>query len=195
MSEIIFKKSTINPITPGTGAISLFAKLDGNLYIVNDDGIINQVGGGSVFTSLVDCPSDYIGNAGKVVTVNNTETGLIFTTSSGGNGTGNVSKYEFMVIFTGTNPTSITGLPIDWSYTITSADITITHSVGVAPISIHYFGLNTVGSEQLWRYRLPTAANELTISNSNITTQFTFRLNTSVASADASGQAKVIVNF
>jgi hypothetical protein len=47
-----------------------------------------RVGGGGVvqFTALVDTPSSYVGQAGKVAAVNATETGLEFINTSGGSG-------------------------------------------------------------------------------------------------------------
>jgi hypothetical protein len=51
-------------------------------------GFTGSSGGVNQFTELTDTPSSYTGHAGKVVVVNETETGLEFTTAGTGGGGG-----------------------------------------------------------------------------------------------------------
>ncbi|MBK8139545.1 MAG: hypothetical protein IPK52_27660 [Chloroflexi bacterium] len=55
------------------------------LYLYDGAGWVAVGSGGAVaFTDLTDAPSSYTGEAGKVVAVNGTETGLEFVTVGGG---------------------------------------------------------------------------------------------------------------
>jgi hypothetical protein len=104
--------------------------------------------------------------------------------------------YKFTVQFTNMDPTSIIGsLPAGWSATFSGSYVTITHTVGRAPAMVSYMGYNTGSGTATWRFRFPTAANELTILDSASTTKFTFALTTSVAAADLGGKAIINVFF
>lgn len=108
------------------------------------------------------------------------------------------SVFQFTVNFDGAsgNPLStggLTGLPAGWSYTVNGADVTVTHTAGTSIKTINYWGRTTsTGTDH---FRSPTSANELTIPYANINTQFIFRINTSIAGADAGGTARIIAHF
>ena len=101
--------------------------------------------------------------------------------------------FEMTVQFSGSNPGSVSGLPSGWTASISSADITVTHTVGKAIKAIQYWGYSPSGGVE--RYRLPSASNEASIPYANRTTQFTFRITTAVAGADTDGSARVVMGF
>ena len=103
------------------------------------------------------------------------------------------TMYEFSVSYTGTSPTSVYNLPSGWTYAIASNDITITHTVGKEVNDVTYWGF-TAGTN-LWHARYPTAANELTMTNSTKTTAFTIRVSNTVVGCDAGGLARIICFF
>jgi hypothetical protein len=108
------------------------------------------------------------------------------------------SVFQFTVNFDGAsgNPLStggLTELPAGWSYTVNGADVTVTHTAGTSIKTINYWGRTTsTGTDH---FRSPTSANELTIPYANINTKFIFRINTSIAGADAGGTARIIAHF
>lgn len=101
--------------------------------------------------------------------------------------------FEMTVQFSGSNPDSVSGLPSGWTASISSADITVTHTVGKAIKTIQYWGYSSSGGVE--RYRLPSASNEASIPYANRTTQFTFRITTAIAGADTDSTARVVVGF
>mgnify|MGYP001563895104 FL=1 len=104
---------------------------------------------------------------------------------------GNATCYAFTVNFDGSgNPLSTSGLPSGWSTSIAGSEVTVTHNIGTPPKSISYFGLNT-DSGSVWRYRLPTAANEVKYNNATLNTEFIVTVNTSITGASLSSSAKV----
>ncbi len=133
-------------------------------------------------------------------------TGIVLTSPSNGqllqyNGTnwvnatvassGNAGSYNFIVNFDGAgNPASTSGLPSGWSTSISGAEITVTHNMGMPPCAITYFGLDTSGTPT-WRYRVPTASNEAKFTNAAMNTQFTITVNTAITAASLSSSAKV----
>jgi len=58
------------------------------------------------------------------------------------------------------------------------------------PKMIAYFGLNT-DSGSVWRYRLPTAANEVKYNDATKNTQFIVTVTTSITGASLSSSAKI----
>jgi hypothetical protein len=190
-----------NPVTPSTAFTSLtdaptsYVGMANKVVSVNASGtgltFTNPVTPITTFTTLSDTPDTYTGMANKVVSVNASATGLTFTDLA----SSTVQKFEFIVVFGASNPSSITNIPSGWSSNINSSDITIIHTIGRPPASIHYHGLGTLNGQATWRYRLPTAANEMSIPDINKNSEFTFRINTSIAGADASSIARIVVLF
>lgn len=200
MSELVFRKSSVAPSAPGFGEVTFYVKTDGKLYMKDENGVETPVASGgstgsSTFIGLTDVPASYAGMAGKVAAVNSAENGLVFIDPPSGGGTGDVQKFEFIINFGASNPASITGLPTGWASSISSADVTIVHTTGKPPVSIHYYGLGTLNGQPTWRYRLPSAANEMVVPDANKNSEFTFRINTSVAAADSNSQARIVVLF
>ena len=101
--------------------------------------------------------------------------------------------YEFSVSYTGSAPTSVYSLPAGWAYAISANDITITHTVGKEVNSVTYWGY-TAGTG-LWHARYPTAANELTMTNSTKTTTFMVRVSNTVIGCDSGGLARIVCLF
>lgn len=198
MSELVFRKSVVSPNAPGLGEVTFFVKSDGTLTMKDEAGVETPVGSGggaTSFTALTDVPAAYTGMAGKVVAVNANENGLVFIDPPQGGGNGDVQKFEFVINFGASNPQSLSGLPAGWNSSISSADVTIVHTVGRPPISIHYYGLGNLNGQPTWRYRVPSAANEMIVPDGTKNSEFTFRINTSVAAADANGFARIVVLF
>jgi hypothetical protein len=103
------------------------------------------------------------------------------------------SVYEFNVTYSGSSPSVITNLPAGWSSSIATNDVTITHTVGRPVNDVTYWGY-TAGTG-LWHARYPTAANELTTTNSTKTTAFTVRISNTVVGCDTSGSARIVCFF
>ncbi len=104
---------------------------------------------------------------------------------------GNAGSFSFIVNFDGSgNPASISSLPSGWSTSISGSEVTVTHNMGMPPSMVSYAGLDTSGTPT-WRYRLPTASNEVKFTNAAITTQFVITVNHSVTGASLSSSAKV----
>lgn len=103
------------------------------------------------------------------------------------------TTYEFTLNYTGSSPTSITGLPSGWSVSISANDVTITHTVGRQIKDITYWGYTA--STDTWRARYPTAANELKMANDTKTTAFTIRVSNTVVGCDSGGIARVVCFF
>jgi hypothetical protein len=103
------------------------------------------------------------------------------------------SVYEFNVTYSGSSPSVITNLPAGWSAAIATNDVTITHTVGRPVNDVTYWGY-TAGTG-LWHARYPTAANELTTTNSTKTTAFTVRISNTVVGCDTSGSARIVCFF
>lgn len=105
----------------------------------------------------------------------------------------NPNFYSFTVNFTGSNPTSVTNLPAGWTSAINGTDVTITHNIGSPLCAIHYWGHSDSGGVE--NYRLPSSSIPATIPSATATSQFTFRITTSVAGADIDSYARVVVGF
>jgi hypothetical protein len=103
------------------------------------------------------------------------------------------ATYEFTLNYTGSLPTSITNLPADWSYVISSNDVTITHTAGRQVKDVTYWGY-TAGTD-LWHARYPTAANELTMADGTKLTAFKIRVSNTVVGCDSGGNARVVCFF
>lgn len=193
MSQIILGKNTISPNAPSSNEVAVYAKTDGRLYVKGSDGVETPVAATPVtaFTSLTDTPASYAGNAGKLLAVNGTADALTFVDPIPGTS----AAFSFIVEFGATDPQNVTGLPTGWNWSISGTDVTITHNVGRPPASIHYYGYSLFGGSPIWRYRLPTAANEMYLPDALVTTTFVFRLSTSVVATDANGRAMVSVVF
>jgi hypothetical protein len=107
--------------------------------------------------------------------------------------TGNAQTYQFRVDFAGSNPSTVSNLPSGWTYTISSTDITITHSANSNPKFLSYLGYTA--STNSYHYRQPSSANEMMIDGSAPLSKFTFRINTAVVASDNDGYAYINVNF
>jgi hypothetical protein len=103
------------------------------------------------------------------------------------------SVFNFQVNFTGSNPSSVSGLPTGWTASIVDSDITITHNVGKPLLTINYWGHSVSGGVE--NYRQPSSSVPATIPSANANTKFTFRITTAVAGADIDSYAKVVVGF
>ena len=103
------------------------------------------------------------------------------------------SDYEFSVSFNGSAPNAVTSLPAGWSASISSNDVTITHTVGKQVKDVTYWGYTA--SSALWHARYPTASNELTTTNAGKTTAFTIRISNTVVSCDSGGTARIVCFF
>lgn len=106
---------------------------------------------------------------------------------------GDQNTFEFTLVFTGSAPTSVTNLPTGWSYTISSNDVTITHTVGKQICDVAYWGY--AAGTDIWRARYPTATNELTTTPATNTTAFKIRVSNTVVGCDTSGTARVVCFF
>ena len=114
----------------------------------------------------------------------------------GDGGGGNSNLFSFQVNFDGAGaPSTVTELPTGWTSQISGNIVNITHTVGVNPKFISYLGYSTGTGSGTWRYRVPTAANEMFVVDAIKTTVFSFIINTSVTAADLNGKAIVNVNF
>ena len=118
------------------------------------------------------------------------------TVSSGGNVDPNTTLgYNFTISFDGNGyPLSTTSdLPAGWTLSVANTtEVTVNHTVGKMPKSLSYLGL-TGGTK--YRYRLPTAANEMSIDMSTKNSSFKFIVTSSVAGADTSSTAVVNLLF
>jgi hypothetical protein len=103
------------------------------------------------------------------------------------------SVFEFNVTFSGSSPGAVTGLPIGWSSSISSNDVTITHTVGKEVKDVTYWGY-TAGTD-LWHARYPTSTSELTTTGATKTTAFKIRISNSVVSCDTNGTARIVCFF
>ena len=108
----------------------------------------------------------------------------------------NVIKHSFQVNFDGAGaPSTITDLPIGWTSSINGNLVTVTHNINMMPFSIFYLGYSTGTGIASWRYRVPTAANEMLVEDSTKNSKFAFIINTSITAADLNGKALVNVSF
>ena len=103
------------------------------------------------------------------------------------------SDYEFSVTYSGSSPSSVSGLPAGWSASISSNDVTITHTVGKQVKDVTYWGYTAASG--LWHARYPTASNELTTTNAGKTSAFTIRISNTVVSCDSGGTARIVCFF
>lgn len=113
----------------------------------------------------------------------------------GGGVGGGSSVYTFRVNFAGGEVSGTQDLPVGWTSSVSAPNVTITHNAGSYPKIITYLGYNTDGDVPTLRYRLPTAANEMTIVDSTKTTIFKFIISSAVAAASSNGYALVSISF
>lgn len=114
--------------------------------------IANPPGAGgwpTAFIGLTDVPATYVGQAGKVATVNPGETGLIFSTAGGGGGTGTVTS----VVSTdgsatlGASPTTVPDITVVKAPKLSTARTIAGVSFdGTANIAIDHTGLTSIGT-------------------------------------------------
>jgi hypothetical protein len=191
----------------GGSASSAGTGTDGS-SIVNNAGLLRRILGKGI--SLVGQATLKIVSPSIIVGVNTysdpTSLAFVNAASSSQDGNGNVvvtlptgggsvaqTTFEFGVTFTGSDPTAITGLPSGWTSSISSNDVTITHNVGTKLRNIAYWGLSISGGVETLRG--PSASVPCTIPTTTATTQFVFRINTSVANADSGGSARIVAFF
>jgi hypothetical protein len=103
------------------------------------------------------------------------------------------SDYEFSVSYSGSSPSAVTGLPPGWSASISSNDVTITHTVGKQVKDVTYWGYTAATG--LWHARYPTASSELTLTESTKTSAFKIRISNTVVACDTGGTARIVCFF
>jgi hypothetical protein len=108
-------------------------------------------------------------------------------------GLGNTESYQFTVSFDASgNVTTVSDLPAGWASAINGNIVTITHTTGYMPTQITYWGFDATNG---WQLRMPTAGYQVTIPVGSETTEFKLNVNSVVAGADVSTEAKVNVIF
>jgi len=112
---------------------------------------------------------------------------------SGPAGLGTADTFEFTVTFNGSAPQTISNLPIGWGSSISSNDVTITHTVGKQVKDVTYWGYTA--SSDLWHARYPTASNELTMTEGTKSSAFRIRISNTVVSCDSGGTARIVCFF
>jgi len=101
---------------------------------------------------------------------------------------------QFRIDFTSTGDFSTgTFLPSGWSYDNVGNVCTITHTTGVMPKFISYYGHKT--SDNSFHYRVPTGAYEVVVKRSDIQDKFSFTVTAGIAGGENSGYALVQVMF
>jgi hypothetical protein len=101
---------------------------------------------------------------------------------------------QFRIDFTSTGDFSTgTFLPSGWSYDNVGNVCTITHTTGVMPKMISYFGHKT--SDNSFHYRFPTGAYEIVVKRGDIQDKFSFSVTAGIAGSENSGYALVQVMF
>jgi hypothetical protein len=113
--------------------------------------------------------------------------------ATGPAGSGSSDTFEFTVNFTGTAPTSTSGLPSGWSSSFSGNDVTITHTVNKQVKDVTYWGYTSGTS--IWHARYPNATSELSTTNTNKLVSFTMRLSNTVVGCDSGGQARIVCFF
>jgi hypothetical protein len=113
--------------------------------------------------------------------------------SDGGTGTSN--SFTFKVNYSGSNPNTVTELPVGWSAVVGGSNVTITHNVGTFPKLMTFLGYNNDSSPASLKYRVPSAANEMIIVDSTKNSIFTFAITTAVTASSLSQYALVTVLF
>jgi len=109
---------------------------------------------------------------------------------SGGAGSGS-SAFTFRVNFSGASPASVAEVPVGWNVTLNGTTVNVSHNVNTFPKFISYLGFNT----DTYRYRTPSAFDEMTFANSTKLTNFAFALTNDIAGSQQSGHAYVSVLF
>jgi hypothetical protein len=112
---------------------------------------------------------------------------------SGPAGTGTADTFEFTVTFNGSAPQTISNLPTGWGSSISSNDVTITHTVGKQVKDVTYWGYTA--SSGFWHARYPTASNELTMTEGTKSSAFRIRISNTVVSCDSGGTARIVCFF
>jgi hypothetical protein len=112
---------------------------------------------------------------------------------SGPAGTGTADTFEFTVTFNGSAPQTISNLPAGWGSSISSNDVTITHTVGRQVKDVTYWGYTA--SSDLGHARYPTASNELTMTEGTKSSAFRIRISNTVVSCDSGGTARIVCFF
>jgi len=140
---------------------------DGNFVLLFSDGlnvdsigtITSGGGGSSAFVTLTDTPSDYTGQAGKMVVVNGAEDALVFTDPpSGGSGSSG------SVLYPGFSAPSASDYTLNKSSNASSLTATLTDETAPSCVQLYVEGGGTTdahvnaildeytGSETAWRY-------------------------------------------
>ena len=112
---------------------------------------------------------------------------------SGPAGLGTADTFEFTVTFNGSAPQTLSNLPTGWGYSVSSNDVTITHTVGKQVKDVTYWGYTA--SSDLWHARYPTASNELTTTEGTKSSAFKIRISNTVVSCDSGGTARIVCFF
>jgi hypothetical protein len=108
---------------------------------------------------------------------------------------GTSNSFTFKVNYSGSNPNTVTELPVGWSAIVSGSNVTITHTVGTFPKLMTFLGYNNDSSPASLKYRVPSAANEMTIVDSTKNSIFTFAITTAVTASSLSQYALVTVLF
>lgn len=104
-------------------------------------------------------------------------------------------KFTFRVNYNGSTPSNVSDLPIGWNAAVSGSTVTITHTVGTYPKIMTFLGYNNDSSPATLKYRLPSAANEMSIVEATKNTSFTFAISTSITASSLSQYALVTVSF
>jgi hypothetical protein len=108
---------------------------------------------------------------------------------------GTSNSFTFKVNYSGSNPNTVTELPVGWSAVVGGSNVTITHNVGTFPKLMTFLGYNNDSSPASLKYRVPSAANEMIIVDSTKNSIFTFAITTAVTASSLSQYALVTVLF
>lgn len=108
-------------------------------------------------------------------------------------GDGSSSTYEFTVTYSGSSPSTVSNLPSGWSASISSNDVTITHTTGKEIKDVTYWGYTA--ATDLWHARYPTASSELTLADGTKTSAFKIRISNTVVACDTGGTARIVCFF
>lgn len=108
---------------------------------------------------------------------------------------GSELKFTFRVNYNGTTPSTVSDLPTGWNAAVAGSTVTITHTVGTYPKIMTFLGYNNDSSPATLKYRVPSAANEMSIVEATKNNSFTFAISTSITASSLSQYALVTVSF
>jgi len=128
--------------------------------------------------------------AGSNMTITTSFPDTITFASSGGGGGGS-SSFTFTVNYSagGTSIASISNLPSGWSASISSPNVTITHTANGQPMGVSFYGLDKSASPDVWKYGYPTSTYPVTFPDTGAgevisTTEFTLNIGTTATGAN-----------